>query len=140
LFDKIYPIGSIYMSVNNVDPGTLFGGTWEQIKDQFLLASGNSYSLGSTGGAASVALTTSQMPSHGHYFQWSASNSEYNAGVSGGTNPWFFGNLTDEGHSVMVHWTYNGSERQGNTSNTGDGAAHNNMPPYLTVNVWKRTA
>ena len=70
LIDTIYPVGSIYMSVSNTSPSILFGGTWEQIQDKFLLASGSTYSNGSTGG----------------------------------------------------------------------GQAHNNMPPYLAVNVWKRTA
>lgn len=39
---KIYPIGAIYMSMNSTDPGELFGGTWEQIKDVFLVAEGDS--------------------------------------------------------------------------------------------------
>ena len=50
--DDIYPVGSIYMSVNNTSPSTLFGGTWEQIKDTFLLSAGNTYTAGNTGGSA----------------------------------------------------------------------------------------
>lgn len=52
IFDHIYPVGSIYMSVNDTDPGVLFGGTWEPLKDRFLLAAGDTYSAGATGGAA----------------------------------------------------------------------------------------
>lgn len=64
----IYPIGSIYMSVNNNDPSLIFGGTWQQIKDKFLLASGDTYSRGDTGGSATNTLEVNQLPSHSHNF------------------------------------------------------------------------
>ena len=64
----VYPVGSIYWSSKNTNPGTLFGGTWTQIKDKFILAAGDSYSNGATGGAATVTLTVSNMPSHSHSF------------------------------------------------------------------------
>ena len=64
----VYPVGSIYWSSKNTNPGTLFGGTWTQIKDRFILAAGDSYSNGATGGAATVTLTVSNMPSHKHSF------------------------------------------------------------------------
>ena len=64
----VYPVGSIYWSSNNTNPSTLFGGTWTQIKDRFILAAGDSYSNGATGGAATVTLTVSNMPSHKHSF------------------------------------------------------------------------
>ena len=68
LLNLVYPVGSIYWSSNNTNPGTLFGGTWTQIKDRFILAAGDYYSNGATGGAASVTLTVSNMPSHSHSF------------------------------------------------------------------------
>ena len=68
LLNLVYPVGSIYWSSNNTNPGTLFGGTWTQIKDKFILAAGDSYSNGATGGAATVTLTVSNMPSHTHSF------------------------------------------------------------------------
>ena len=68
LLNLVYPVGSIYWSSNNTNPGTLFGGTWTQIKDRFILAAGDSYSNGATGGAATVTLTVSNMPSHTHSF------------------------------------------------------------------------
>ena len=64
----VYPVGSIYWSSNNTNPGTLFGGTWTQIKDRFILAAGDYNSNGATGGAATVTLTVSNMPSHTHSF------------------------------------------------------------------------
>lgn len=66
LVDIIYPVGSIYMSANNVNPATLIGGTWQAISGRFLLAAGGNYSLGTTGGAATKTLTVENMPSHTH--------------------------------------------------------------------------
>ena len=62
LLDKTYPVGSIYMSVNSTSPADLFGGTWEQIKDTFLLAAGDTYSAGSTGGETEGWLTIDEIP------------------------------------------------------------------------------
>ena len=61
-----YPVGSIYMSVNSTSPATLFGGTWEQIQDVFLLAAGSTYTAGDTGGSASHTLIVDELPSHVH--------------------------------------------------------------------------
>lgn len=66
LVDIIYPVGSIYMSVNTVSPATLFGGVWQAITGRFLLAAGGNYALGSQGGAATVRLTVENMPAHNH--------------------------------------------------------------------------
>jgi hypothetical protein len=123
--DKVYPVGSIYMSVNSTNPGTLFGGTWEQIQDTFLLAAGSTYAAGSTGGEAEHTLTEAELPSHNHgtrIYPYSGSDTAY---VSIPTN----GNV-DSG----TQWS------AGRTTNTGSSQAHNNMPPYLAIFVWKRTA
>ena len=64
--NTIYPVGSIYVSVNNTNPATLFGGTWTQIKDTFLLSAGTAYTAGKTGGSATVTLSEAQIPSHTH--------------------------------------------------------------------------
>ena len=68
LLNLVYPVGSIYWSSNNTNPANLFGGTWTQIKDRFILATGDYYSNGATGGAATVTLTISNMPNHSHSF------------------------------------------------------------------------
>lgn len=116
---KVYPVGSIYMSVNNTNPSTLFGGTWEQLKDRFLLAAGNTYSAGSTGGEATHTLTVNEMPSHNHpYYRYT------NSGKDG------------PGGFYKVDYENN----TGYTGSAGGGQPHNNMPPYLAVYVWKRTA
>lgn len=114
----MYPIGSIYMSVNSTNPGSIFGGTWARIKDTFLLAAGDVYAAGSTGGEATHVLTVEEMPSHDHGIG-------YGANTIGGTasNPNFSSNKSSS-----------------RTSSTGGGQAHNNMPPYIAVYVWQRTA
>ena len=66
LANLLYPVGSYYWSSNPTDPGTLFGGTWEQIKDRFILAAGGTYAVNATGGEASHVLSVNEMPSHSH--------------------------------------------------------------------------
>jgi hypothetical protein len=120
----IYPVGAIYISASSTNPGTLFGGTWEQIKDRFLLAAGSSYSAGATGGAATHKLTVNEMPSHTHTIRRKTAES-----LSSGS-----GNAVE----IAVNTHYTDDAIYGATA-TGGSAAHNNMPPYLAVYVWKRT-
>ena len=134
LIDLIYPIGAVYISVNSTNPGTLFGGTWEQIQDTFLLCAGSTYAAGTTGGAASVtssgtALTIAQIPSHAHSISAYKSSSE----AAG------YGIAQTSGFKDRVMVT--GSSTSGFA---GSGQAHTHtvstIPPYLSVYVWKRTA
>ena len=124
IIDVIYPIGSLYMSVSSISPSTLFGGTWEQLKDRFLLGAGDTYAAGNTGGEATHTLTINEMPSHTHKIYGALSGQNISASNVG--NDW----------RVMlgVGWSV---ER---LTNTGGGQAHNNMPPYLTVYMWKRVS
>ena len=89
----VYLVGSIYWSSKNTNPGTLFGGTWTQIKDRFILAAGDSYSNGATGGAATVTLTVSNMPSHSHTI----------GGSTGNTQPTFTGTAVTSGANSRGH-------------------------------------
>lgn len=66
IVDMVYPVGSYYWSSNATNPSSIFGGTWEQVKDRFVLAAGDNYKVGATGGEASHTLTVGEMPSHGH--------------------------------------------------------------------------
>ena len=140
IFDLIYPVGSIYISVNNTNPGTLFGGTWEQIQGRFLLGMSSSYPAGSQGGEATHTLTESEMPSHkGHL----------SAGIAGAA-PMGKGNYKGYLNSSVMNdypegdyrgWNvYLGNEMHPASEAVGGGSAHNNMPPYLAVAMWKRTA
>lgn len=111
--DNIYPIGSIYISVNNNNPGSLFGGIWEQIKDVFLLGVGNTYTeVNITGGEAE----------HTHDLM-------YNNGVSHGTSGITWGSVTPSTTTVTDQVQSTSADAQ---------TPHNNMPPYLTVYMWKR--
>ena len=131
---KIYPIGSIYMNVNNVDPAILFGGQWEQIEDIFLLASGSTYGNGTTGGSADATLVSHQHGTNtsGEYFVTSESSEANNTRVTYSTN----GNRYVDG---MTASTTPFHHRVG-TGYVGSSATGKNMPPYLAVNVWKRIA
>lgn len=132
--NDIYPVGSIYMSVNNINPTNLFGGTWEQIKDTFLLACGNTYSNGATGGSTTTdahAITINEMPEHGHYIK-----------ATYGEKQWALGYLWSRGAGPSDGNTIGGQTDSINTGKTGksQGHTHTFMPPYLAVYVWKRTA
>lgn len=140
LFNLIYPVGSIYMSVNSTSPATLFGGTWEQIKDRFLLASGSSYSAGATGGEATHTLTVQEMPSHSHMYRLFSPAST----LENSTNDTKYGKpaaaIGSAASSGAYNCGYGGSSNETHIYTTGGSAAHNNMPPYLAVYIWKRTA
>ncbi len=119
----VYPVGHVYISTVSTSPATLFGfGTWEQIQNRFLLAAGSSYAAGSTGGEATATLTEDQIPSHSHTVSTAA------------------GGLANDGGVIQRGWGGSTSYVNFGTSATGGGGAHNNMPPYLAVYVWKRTA
>lgn len=76
ILKAVYPVGSIYMSMVETNPSVLFGfGTWEQVKDRFLLASGDDYNVGATGGEAKHTLTSDEMPTHKHTATTSESGS-----------------------------------------------------------------
>ena len=237
--DAIYPVGSIYISTASTNPGTLFGGTWTQIQDTFLLSAGLTYTAGDTGGSSTNTLETENLPSHSHSIgahahglnshthtgpshthsgpahthglnghthsgpshshsgpnhshaikggsgvaysgaapdgnaqplQWSALNGDSGywafkgsngitgtqnsgtgstgssgTGATGGNS----GNTTSAGTgSTGAAGTGNTGAATGDTANsiafdsgtTGSGTAINNMPPYLVVYIWERTA
>lgn len=124
----IYPVGSIYLSVNETDPAGLFGGVWERLEDVFLLAAGEEYAAGSTGGEAEVVLSEAQLAAHSHIgIQYRGNNGpvSLNPGSGGYQLEW----VADTGY---------GQESDLATGKAGSGQAHNNMPPYLAVYVWKR--
>lgn len=117
IFDAIYPVGSIYLAYNHTNPGTLFGGTWTRITNAFLWATTSSGTIGQTGGERTVTLTEAQLPAHDH----------------GGT-------YTNAGTARTHAWLASGGSAMGyDTVEAGGGEAHNNMPPYIQVSVWRRT-
>lgn len=137
IIDLIYPVGSIYMSVNSADPGTLFGGTWQQIKDRFLLSAGDTYAAGKTGGSANaVVVKHLHKPSTGDGF---------NAYMSGTVERVRLGTSTASSARYAIVGKKNASSADasglryaGSTDYNGVDGAGKNMPPYLAVYVWQR--
>ena len=145
----LYPVGSIYMSVVNTDPSLLFGGTWEQIKDKFLLSAGDIYESGKIGGSAELQEHTHSIPSlngtaasngnHTHTLgadldvTYTTKNpgsfSMHNNSPSGAGRTFYTGNQGAHTHNVTTNASITGSTGNGNEGN---------MPPYLTVYMWKR--
>jgi microcystin-dependent protein len=133
--DLVYPIGSIYISVNNVNPSKYFGGTWVAFAAGRTLVGMGSYTDGSSNtmdfntieysfGEYKHKLTITEMPAHNHRFNY------YNQGTGGGAN----------GLPYNIQNTiYVGQDTAG-MINTGGSQSHNTCQPSITVYMWKRTA
>lgn len=162
----VYPVGAIYISTVSTSPATLFGGTWEQIQDTFLLAAG-SHVAGATGGSAdavipyhrhSVSAVSGGITGGAHSHK-SSTTSEYfvTSEISGAYNAGF--TASGSGHSRRIDAPESTSSvfhhraSTDSPTHTHDLPAHNtdyvgtsgnttgaNMPPYLSVYMWKRTA
>ena len=150
-----YPVGSIYMSMSATNPAELFGGTWEQIaQGRCLIGAGTgtdsrseskTFTAGATGGEYNHVLTVGEMPSHSHSASSSSTGDHYHVWYSGpygssgnstsadaagvGANSYSHNTLSAGSHSHTITIGSNGS-----------GSAHNNLPPYMGLYVWKRTA
>lgn len=127
IFNEVYPVGSIYISVSDTSPATLFGGTWTRIEGQFLLASGTTpntsktYNVGTTGGSKDAIVVD-----HWHHI-----NAGYQTDGAGQDRIWY--------NQITQGATDHGIGNVGNfIRNTGESGTDKNMPPYLTVNMWKR--
>ena len=137
--NTVYPIGSIYMNTALVDPAVLFGGTWELLKNRFLIGAGDLYAVGTMAGEVNHTLTVSEMPSHTHtqnpHGHSQHPNTWMNVGIS---------QIPKTGGYYYANAEHSADYRTGNTTainnNTGGSGAHNNMPPYLAVYMWKRVA
>ena len=140
---KAYPVGAIYISTSSTSPAYLFGGTWEQLTDRFLLGAGNAYGAGSAGGESMHTLTREELPNykigdlavmvpavHGNW-----SNGGIVAcglGDASRTKP----GIADKSNNII----YSGIQYGWEIDSYGGGSAHNNMPPYLAVYMWKRVS
>lgn len=211
--DDVYPVGSVYMSINSTSPAILFGGEWTQIKDTFLLSAGDTYLGGSTGGSPDAVLpvhshaldlctipsgehahelagTTGSGTAHSHddgslvgstpelkatvstFVTSGTAMSSYNGGVNTGSGYNYdylrqakggsvgrstptisagktvtisgsTGSESSHTHKVYGEAKADGThahEIAGGTEDAGVSATGANMPPYLAVYVWKRTA
>lgn len=140
LWELIYPVGSLYLSAADTDPGVLFGGTWERIRDRFLLAAGTAYGAGTTGGEAVHTLTENELPAHAHN---PANEAGYYGFITNSQKAFTVGDMGVQSGSGR-YYPYAPAafdiSRNTKTGSVGGGKAHNNMPPYLAVYVWQRTA
>lgn len=135
IFDLIYPVGSIYISVNSTNPEVLFGGTWEQIQGRFLLGMSSSYPVGSTGGskdAVVVAHTHNPANEAGYYGFITNSKKAFTVGD--------MGSQSGSGRYYPYSTASFDISRNTTTGSTGVSGTDKNMPPYLAVAMWKRTA
>ena len=128
----VYPVGSIYINAtNSTNPGTLLGfGTWTAFGAGRVPVGIDSSDTDfdtaeETGGAKTVSLSTSQLPSHTHSISYTES------GPGGANiNATFFAGIENNTAGALSH----------TTGSTGSGSAHNNVQPYIVVYMWKRTA
>ena len=119
------------MSTSNNSPQNFLGGTWVRIEGKFLLGAGSGYNVNATGGEATHQLTTDEMPNHNH------SISRIEPGGPGGNYTVLAkgsqsANYWDSSHAYTIPNVQIGSR--------GGSKAHNNMPPYYVVYIWRRTA
>ena len=132
LWDQIYPVGSIYITANATNPSVLFGGTWEQLKGKFLVGVDSSdtdfETSGKTGGEKTHILKVDEMPSHNHTLY----------GSPYGSADWVEGGVQRVKYDVNLKTASNTYPLTKPVWDTGGNQAHNNLPPYMTVYMWKR--
>lgn len=156
VLDKTHPVGSLYWSSNSTNPGTLFGGTWVQIKDKFILAAGDKYGNGTTGGSADAVVVshTHSIPKlsgtatgGNHRHSAAVPNAFMASGGSGSRNviPGYPSSGSGQ-YDLVVNVANSGnlsmsvSTNASTTGSQGVSGAGKNMPPFETYYCWKRTA
>lgn len=136
-----YDVGDYYISNSSTSPAAKYGGSWTRLQGRFILGAGSGYTQGSTGGETSVTLTTDQMPNHNHTRQDLVYDQSYAESqlLSARTVYWTFGSQCNIAYDqqTMEHVAmFNG----GSTGYAGNGASHNNMPPYRVAYIWYRVS
>ena len=147
ILQKIYPIGAIYLSMNSTSPASLFGGTWEQIEDVFLLGAGSAYTAGSTGGSTTHTHDVA-MRFASYYNSMVMENHEKTGivaydedGTKTATGNTRIGYTGESENSLVNSGAQNGRTDIGSFGvyeTVGNTSYHSSMPPYLAVYIWKR--
>lgn len=160
MLSRVYPVGSIYISVNGTDPETLFGGSWERFAIGRTLVGVDEnddvfQKAGNLGGEKAHTLTTQELASHNHGsvnlkglvqfrdINTSDSNLVLSAsGIISKSYPEWSGTHAAMTLTNKTSYKYNRLDIDATHSHSpaGGGAAHNNLQPYITVYMWKRTA
>ena len=131
LIDFIYPVGSIYMSINSTDPTNLFGGVWEQIEDRFLLSAGTTYTAGSTGGKAE----------HRHVIPFGFDENRVYMHTNGTEKiPAYGSDVHYEDLPTTDYLSFAGNYEDTSAIRIAYTTTNNNIPPYYAVYMWQRTA
>lgn len=169
LLELIYPIGSIYMSVKDTNPADFLGGTWERWGQGRVPVGVNEddtifEKAGNTGGEQKHQLTTNEMPNHRHRGQY-AHTETYTDHAQKPTDPLAqvieveqgtrevevqYNVVKDTLSTTTLHtsgsgptndifYTYKVTSTYGVADDGGD-IPHNNLQPYITCYMWKRTA
>ena len=119
---EMFPVGSRYTQYpDEPEPAERFGGTWEldeDAMDKFLVGAGNLYALGATGGSADAVVVK-----HSHLMSTTYEPKE---------------TATANSTSVKAETSWLAAATE--TNETGEDGTNKNLPPYLAVNIWKRTA
>lgn len=135
VLDNVYPVGAVYISINSTSPQTLFGGTWEQIQGQFLLGASSAYPAGSTGGSKDAVVVA-----HSHN---PANQSGYYGFITNASKAFTVGDMGSQSGSGR-YYPFSTSDydisRNTQTGSTGVSGTDKNMPPYIAVYMWYRTA
>lgn len=130
VLDFFYPVGTIYTTEDkDFNPSTRWGGTWELIKDRMIIGAGNSYAVKSTGGESTHTLTLKEMPAHTHAVGGAPAVAPNGVSIPA----WNVANVPDSGGNGGRYYplevVYSGGQQP-----------HNNMPPYYSAYIWRRTA
>ena len=141
------------MSTVSTNPATLFGfGTWEAMPaGHVLLALGKSswgttYNAGSTGGEATHQLTVGEIPNHNHTGSINTAGEHTHSltlkalwGDGNGSGNGWAGDTRDGGSRTNTFSTVGNHTHTVTINSTGSGQPHNNLQPYISVYMWKRT-
>lgn len=141
-----YRVGDLFLTTNSQNPSSFLGGSWELYGPGRTIvcvdtSQSEFNSVKKTGGAKTHTLTEAQIPSHTHI--QNAHQHDYLR--------WYGGkkaSLNSGGSSYRWNWDMTGNDNDGFTmatttatnQNTGGGAAHNNLQPFITCYIWIRTA
>ncbi len=155
---KVYPVGSIYISYNSTNPGTLFGGTWENYGNGRVLKGINSGTAGTTGGSSTVTLSTSNLPAHTHTYDKANANTgshtltiaempAHTHGfdapgsngrafvIDGDTNNEYLPNGEGFASVKGASWFYQYNKVVANIANTGGGGGHTHPISTTSTNT-----
>lgn len=153
--DNIHPVGSIYITINDTNPSTYFGGTWERLSGGFIYAStatsgtkgesgnGTGVNTGaSSGNTGSTALTINQIPAHNHPLQFALNNGTkttyHYCGVGYSNQTQIFYQDGVPAQSGEVPWGV--GNRGGSQGHTHSLNSHIHTIPYIAVYIWKRVS